>query len=152
MESLKKDTSGQWILLSGLVIAIMLVVVATLFNQVNITGYYASNAALEFPKEDIRELSTQTRLTTSQAYDKAVIINQSSNQTIEQITTSLIQSYNSQLSTIYASHGKAVDVEVANFTYGPNNSTEIVSIWVDITYDDGTTFYSAEPEIVEVNQ
>lgn len=150
MESLKDDTKGQWILLSGLIIAIMLVIVASLFNQVNITGYYASNAALEFPKDDIRELSTQTRLTTNQAYEKAVMLNQSSNQSVEQITTSLIHSYNSQLSMLYAAHGKAVDVELTNFTYGPNNATEIVNIWVNITYDDGMTFYSAEPEIVEV--
>ena len=152
MESLKENTEGQWILLSGLVIAITLVIVAVLLNQVNISGYYASNAALEFPKEDIRELTTQTRLTTNQAYEKAVLLNQSSNQTTEQITTSLIQSYNSQLSLLYASHGKAVDIELSNFTYGPNNSTEIVNVWVNITYDDGTTFYSSEPEIVEVNQ
>ena len=152
MESMKENTEGQWILLSGFAVAITLVMVAVLLNQVNISGYYASNAALEFPKEDIRELTTQSRLTTNQVHEKAVLLNQSSNQTTEQIMTSLIHSYDSQLSLIYTAHGKAVDVELTNFTYGPDNSTEIVSIWLNITYDDGTTFYSSEPEIVEVNQ
>jgi hypothetical protein len=152
METLKDDTNGQWILFSGFVVAISLVVVAVLFNQINISGYYASNAVLEFPKEDLRELSLQSRLTTQQAYGKAVVLSQTSNDTTEQILGDLLKSYNAQMSRLYGLHGKTVGIELANITYATSDSTQIENIWINISYYDGNTYYSSEPEIVEVNR
>ena len=61
MASVVDDTKGQWIVLSGLTISVILILIAVLINQASITGYYSSYAALEFPKESIRELTIQTR-------------------------------------------------------------------------------------------
>ena len=47
--------------LSGLTISLSLIAVAVLINQAAITGYYSSHAALEFPKNQIRELVAETQ-------------------------------------------------------------------------------------------
>ncbi|MEA1985555.1 MAG: hypothetical protein U9N13_07905 [Euryarchaeota archaeon] len=151
MADLKDDTRGQWILLSGLTIAISLVTVAVLLNQSAVTGYYSSNAALEFPKEQIRDLTMQTRETAQSATLLAYQLNQSTNQTVPTIITTLLQNYSTQTGILYASHGETVDIRVSNISMNTSNSTIVDSIWMNISYYDGNTFYSSEPEIIEVN-
>ena len=151
MADLKNDTKGQWILLSGLTIAISLVTLVVLLNQSVVTGYYSSNAALEFPKEQIRDLTTQTRETAQSVTLLAYQINQSTNLSIPVIITTLLENYSTQTSMLYASHGETVDIQVANVSMNTSNTTIVNSIWMNINYYDGNTFYSSEPEIIEVD-
>ncbi len=151
-KDLLQDNKGQWILLSGLAISISLVAVAVLLNQAAVSGYHSSSAALEFPKDDIRDLVFHSREMSDQAVSIAVALNNSSNQSIGITTRSLINNYSDQVSTIYAYHGQTVDVKMDNLTISANNTTSTIdSIWLNITFNDGNTFYYAAPEIVEVD-
>jgi len=67
MARIIENDQGQWIMLSGLVMAIALVFLVTLMNSAAVTGYHSSSNALEFPKDDIRDLVSQSRDATSQA-------------------------------------------------------------------------------------
>lgn len=162
------DTDGQWIALSGLTISISLVLVAILVNQAAITGYYSSYAALEFPKERIREITTQTQESAKNAAQLAWELNNTTNETVLSNFTAFLSSYNAQMNTIYAVHGETVSITLFNYTNGTNdtytysspenialfNSTNhaIDRIWLNISYSDGTTSYASEPEIIEVKQ
>ncbi|NPE28233.1 hypothetical protein HNV12_09745 [Methanococcoides sp. SA1] len=151
MARIIENDQGQWILLSGLVIAIALVLLVTLMNNAAVTGYHSSSNALEFPKDDIRSLVSESRDATSQAVHIAHQINQSSNKTVPEITTSIIEDFNRQTSLLYASHGQTVDISVSNITTNDSTSSFGDIVWLNISYNDGNTFYSSEPEIVEVS-
>ena len=154
MESLKKDTKGQWIALSGLVISLILIVLAALANQAIVAGYHSSNAVLEFPKENIRELNLHTKDNAKAIKGLAYEINSSTNSTVPIIYRQLFEDYNSQIRTLYAAHGETVNVNLvatssANGTY---NSSEIDTIFVNIVYNDGRTHYVSQPEVMAVSQ
>jgi len=55
IRSLLRSDDGQWIIISGLVVAIGLIILSVLLNQAMISGGKASEAVLDFPKSDIRE-------------------------------------------------------------------------------------------------
>lgn len=160
MESLKNDTKGQWIALSGLVISLILIVLAALANQAIVAGYHSSNAVLEFPKENIRELNLHTKDNAGILKELAFEINSTTNMTnatnatIPEIYEQLFDNYSSQIKTLYAAHGENIDVSLlatssANGTY---NSSEIDVVFVNIVYNDGTTHYVSQPEVIEVKQ
>jgi hypothetical protein len=164
MASLINDDKGQWITLSGLTISLSLVIVAILVNQAGVTGYYSSYAILEFPKEEIRELKTQTHETAKSAGQFAWALNSTSNLAVFSNFTMLMNNYSEQVNTIYAAHGRTVNITLFNYTDDtyyqsgnihifnstiPNNH-KIENIWLNISYDDGTTDYSSTPEIIEV--
>jgi len=151
MANMKDDTRGQWILLSGFTISVTLVALVLLLNQSAITGYFSSNAALEFPKEQIRDLNIQTRETVQSVTLLAYQLNQSTNQSIPTIITTLLENYSTQTSILYASHGETVDIKVSNISINTSNTAFVDNIWMNISYYDGNTFYISEPEIVEVN-
>ena len=163
MADLIDDTYGQWIALSGLTISLSLIVVAVLINQATITGYYSSHAAIEFPKNQIRELATETQINAKIAAQIAWTLNNSNNETVLTNFSAIISNYSSQVNTIYAVHGQTVNVTLFNyyrtedvFGYSSNipifNSTNhtIDRIWLNISYDDGTTRYALEPELIEM--
>ncbi len=166
MAGLIDDAGGQWIALSGLTISLSLIVVGVLINQAAITGYYSSHAALEFPKNQIRELVAETQESAKGMAQLAWELNNSSNETVLSNFTILINNYSEQVNTIYAVHSMTVNITLFNptkdndtFTYPPNipifnstNSTshKIENIWLNISYDDGTTRYVLAPEIIEM--
>jgi uncharacterized membrane protein len=158
MEGLRKDTTGQWIALSGLVISLIIIGLAVLANQAVLAGYHSSNAALEFPKENIRELNLHTRDNAQMIRDMSFYMNSTTNETIPDAFEQLFDNYSMQMKKLYAVHGEVVDVSFVsiNSTSNPesNNYTrnDNYSIKVNITYDDGTTHYVAEPEQIEVNK
>jgi len=164
MAGLIDDTGGQWISLSGLTISLSLIVVGVLINQAAITGYYSSHAALEFPKNPIRELVAETQESAKGMAQLAWELNNSNNETVLSNFTILINNYSEQVNTIYAVHGITVNITLFNYTvqandtytYPPNipifNSTnhKIDIIRLNISYDDGTTRYALTPEIIEM--
>lgn len=167
MAGIIDDTDGQWIALSGLTISLSLVLIAILVNQAMITGYYSSYAALEFPKEKIRGITTQTQESARNMAQLACELDNTSNETVLSNFTALLNSYGGQMNTIYAVHSETVGITLFNYTNGTNetyfyssgsiplfNSSNhtIDNIWLNISYDDGITNYSSEPEIIEMKQ
>ena len=165
MAGLIDDTRGQWIALSGLTISLSLIAVAVLINEAAITGYYSSNAALDFPKNQIRELVAQTDETARSSAQIARELNDSSNESILINFTGLINNYSQQVNTIYSMHGGRANITVFNYinqtgdsySYSPGNISifnssnhKIDHIWLNISYDDGTTNYNLEPYIIEM--
>ncbi|KXS40974.1 hypothetical protein HWN40_00030 [Methanolobus zinderi] len=153
MESLKDDTKGQWIALSGLVISLILIGLAALANQAMLAGYHSSNAALEFPKENIRELNLHTKDNARIIRDLSLSINQTSNETVPVIFENLFDSYSDQVKKLHAVHGETVNVSLVsiNSTNGTYNH-DIDMILVNIRYNDGNTYYASEPEMIEVRE
>jgi hypothetical protein len=154
MESLRNDTKGQWIALSGLVISLILIGLAVLANQAILAGYHSSNAALEFPKENIRELNLHTHDNAQTIRDMAFYMNSTTNETIPVAFEQLFDNYSIQMKKLYAVHGEVVDVTFVsvNSTSGNYTMNDIDLVHVNINYDDGTTHYVAEPEIIEVKK
>ncbi len=152
MESLRKDTRGQWIALSGLVLSLIIIGLAALANQAAMAGYHSSNAALEFPKENIRELNLHTRDNAKIIKDLSFEINKTSNESIPVIYGQLFENYSSQIEKLHAIHGETVDVSLVsiNSTNGTYGTNDIDIIFVNIMYNDGRTHYVSEPEVIEV--
>lgn len=155
MESLKKDTRAQWIALSGLVISLILLGLAALANQAIVAGYHSSNAVLEFPKENIRELNLHTRDNAQLLRGMAIGLNNStSNDTIPVIFTQLFDDYSDQMEILYAAHGETVDISLKSISSpnGTYNDSDIGTIFVNLTYNDGSTIYVSQPEVIEVKK
>ncbi|MDK2826365.1 hypothetical protein SAMN04488589_2620 [Methanolobus vulcani] len=154
MGSLRKDTKGQWIALSGLVISLILIGLAVLANQAILAGYHSSNAALEFPKENIRELNLHTHDNARMIRSMSFYINSTTNETVPDAFDQLFDNYSIQMKKLYAVHGEVVDVSMVsiNSTTGKYTMDDIDMVLVNITYDDGITHYVAEPELIEVNK
>jgi hypothetical protein len=148
MAGIIDSTDGQWIALSGLTISVSLVLIAILVNEAAITGYYSSYAPLEFPKEKLRELTTQTQESATSAAQLAWELNHTSDETVLNNFTALINSYSDQMNTIHAVHGETVNITISKTVFNSSHSIDI--IWLNVSYDDGITRYSSEPEIIEV--
>ncbi|MCZ7355711.1 MAG: hypothetical protein O8C66_02970 [Candidatus Methanoperedens sp.] len=150
MASVIDDTDGQWIALSGLATSLSLVLVAVLINQAAVTDYYSSYAALEFPKETIREITAQTQESAKSLAQLAWELNHTGNETVLSNFTVLLSSYNAQVSMIYAIHGETVDITLSKAVFNSNHNIDL--IWLNISYNDGITRYASEPEIIEMKQ
>jgi len=150
MAGLRDNTSGQLIILSGFVLCISLVTLAVLVNQAMITGFHSSNAVLDFPKQQIRDITSQTRESCESITKLA--LNQSNNQSIEYNYNSFFNQYKQQMSILYAAHGEEVTLSLSkmNLTSIGSNSSAEGTVWVNITYNNGMTYYASEPEIIEV--
>lgn len=152
------DENGQWIVLSGLTISLSLVAVAVLINQGAITGYYSSYAALEFPKDHIRELIAQTHETAKSAAQMAWQLNNTSNESVNSTFTVLLNNYSSQVSMLYAAHGENINITLSkspDCLINPDfNATthSIEKICLSINYNDGITKFISDPEIIEVEE
>jgi hypothetical protein len=150
MARIVDDMSGQWILLSGLTISMALILVAALVNQAAITGYYSSYAALEFPKEQIRELTSQTHESAIGAAQRACALSNTSNESVRSNFTAILNNYTAQVSMLYAAHGETINITLSNVIF---NSTSCIDvIWLNISYNDGSTKFASEPEVIEVKQ
>jgi len=150
MAGLMEDTSGQWIVLSGLTVSISLIAVAVFMNQAATTGYHSANTVLEFPKDEIRELVADARAAAKNSAMLAYSLNNTSNESVLANLTPLILNYSSQVEILYSAHGSTVNITLSDVVWNSTNPTEIDTLKLNITYNDGTTFYAAEPVIVEV--
>lgn len=91
-----EDQKGQWIILSGLVLALGLVSLVILLNQAMSAGYKVSAAETEFASREITEIYEETVRTA-----KLVNGNDAS-----------MEQFADNLSKIYASHGVLVNLRV----------------------------------------
>jgi hypothetical protein len=81
-------------------------------------------------------------------------MNSTTNETIPVAFEQLFDNYSIQMKKLYAVHGEVVDVTFVsvNSTSGNYTMNDIDLVHVNINYDDGTTHYVAEPEIIEVKK
>jgi hypothetical protein len=152
MDNLKNNNSGQWIALSGLVISLIIISLAVLANQAIISGYYSSDAALDFPKENIRELRLQTWENAALAKNLAYSINATSNESVLVIYESIFNNCSLQMEDLYGIHGETVAIKIMSIN-SFNNSTNVSDIdivKVNIAYANGKTLYESTPEVIEL--
>lgn len=152
MAGLKDNTSGQLIILSAFVVCFSLVILTVLVNQTMITGYHSSNAVLEFPKHQIRDITSQTRESCMYITELAIDLSQSNNQTVDHNYRSLFSQYEEQMVMLYAGHGERITLDLSSMNLTPmaTNTSNANTVWVNVTYNNGMTYYSSEPEIIEV--
>jgi hypothetical protein len=55
------DETGQWIVMLGFIVSIILVFLALIVNQSALIGKTTSESVLEFPKSDIQDLRAEVR-------------------------------------------------------------------------------------------
>ena len=60
MAGIKTDDSGQWLLLGSMIVAVGLAVLIVFVNQSVLAGHSSSGSIMDFPKNDIRELRSET--------------------------------------------------------------------------------------------
>ena len=60
MPGIKTDDSGQWLLLGSMIVAVGLAVLIVFVNQSMLAGHSSSGSIMDFPKNDIRELRSET--------------------------------------------------------------------------------------------
>jgi hypothetical protein len=150
MADIAGNTEGQWIILSGMTISLSLILLALLANQASVTGFYSSHSALEFPKEQIRDLTLGVRDYSRTAAQLAWELNHTTNETVRNNFTRLLNNYTSQVSTIHSIYGNNVNVTISKIVFNSTNNSRINIIWLNIYYDDGITYYACEPEIIEM--
>jgi hypothetical protein len=152
MDNLKNNNNGQWIALSGLVISLIIISLAVLANQAIISGYYSSDAALDFPKENIRELRLQTWENAALAKNMAYCINATSNESVRGIYAGIFNNCSLQMEDLYGIHGETAGIEIMSINSSSNstNVSDIDIVKVNITYANGKTLYRSTPEVIEL--
>jgi len=100
------NRKGQWIILSGLILALGLVSLVIILNQAMSAGYKVSTAETDFPNRAITELYEETvrtaKLVRSDNFNDSM------------------KDYAIDISNIYASHGVLVDINVTMYEPSPN--------------------------------
>ena len=116
------NRKGQWIILSGLILALGLVSLVIILNQAMSAGYKVSTAETDFPNRAITEIYEETvrtaKLVRSDKFNDSM------------------KDYANDISNIYASHGVLVDINVTMYEPSPN----IVNITMH--YYDGKVNFS----------
>jgi len=95
------NNKGQWILLSGLILAIGLVVLVILLNQAMSAGYKVSVAETDFPSREVTEIFEETVRT-------AYLVNATPSLDFNQS----MGYFAKNVSKIYAAHGALVEINV----------------------------------------
>jgi hypothetical protein len=96
------NNKGQWILLSGMILAIGLVVLVILLNQAMSAGYKVSAAETDFPSREITEIFEETVRTGGLVWNKTAPDNSAFNKSMH--------NFSDNVSKIYAAHGALVNI------------------------------------------
>jgi hypothetical protein len=144
-ESVLKDDSGQFIILMGIIVAIGMVILLVFLNQSLMAGHSSSESIMSFPKNDIRELKSETF---NEAHALATELNADdtlNNNTRKSKFNGSIDIYKSQIKDMYIQHGALIDIIVNNVT--TNNSTIsyyqlIDTMNISLYYTNGETTYN----------
>jgi len=95
------NKKGQWIILSGMILAIGLVILVVLLNQAMSAGYRVSAAETDFPSREITEIFEETVRTANLVW-AANPNNESFDQNMSVFATNI--------SKIYAARGVLVEI------------------------------------------
>ena len=117
------NRKGQWIILSGLILALGLVSLVIILNQAMSAGYKVSTAETDFPNRAITELYEETVRTAKLVW----------NETQANEFNANMRYFSENISNIYASHGALVDINVTN----QSSSGDIAIVNITMHYYDG---------------
>ncbi|MBE9491581.1 MAG: hypothetical protein IMY70_01740 [Bacteroidetes bacterium] len=121
-----EEKSGQWILLSGFTVALIIIGLALLLNQAMISSHQSTQAEQDFPKTDILELRSET-------YKEAIRMNLNENVTSDDFNNTMKQ-YLNNLEIIYLMQGEHVNLNIVDSDNG-------TAVNVKIEFTDGITEY-----------
>lgn len=143
-----KDDSGQFLLLTSIVVAIGLVILLIYMNQSSVAGHASSESIMNFPKNDIRELKLET---VNQAYFTAVDVNNDPSvsslggQGRENEFNASFNKYIAEVKSTYLEKGARINITNMGCSFNssetPANQTLKVAN-VTIYYDDSETSYN----------
>jgi nitrate/TMAO reductase-like tetraheme cytochrome c subunit len=108
---------GQWLILSGLILALGLISLVILLNQAMSAGYKVSQAESEFPSHEITEIYEETVRTSNLVWQEVKVSGQNESEFRDNMTD-----FADNISKIYAAHGTFVEINVtkhSNFTSHP---------------------------------
>jgi hypothetical protein len=120
------EKSGQWIVLSGFAVAMVIVGLALLLNQAMISSHQSAQAEQNFPKNDILELRSET-------FKEAIRLSLNDNVTTDEFNNTMSQ-FLVNLDTLYLLQGEHVNIGISN-----ENGT---AMNVKVNFTDGTTDFS----------
>jgi hypothetical protein len=128
-----KDDSGQFLLLSAIIISIVLVVLLIYINQSSIAGHSSSDSIMSFPKNDLRDISGETA-------DEVYYLG-----TTEDTSTfnASVAQYAGDIQNLYKDKGTLVDISCNAVV----NGTAVKNATVLIFYNDGETTYDENSTI-----
>ncbi len=129
-----RNEDGQWIILAGFAISISLAVLIVLLNLSFMAGLQSSQAEIDFPIYELRELYDETyREMNTAAIQK--------NET--DVINDTMVNFGSLLAQLYRYHGQLVTVSVNTTTnYSEIEYLNITTVTVALAFDDGITDYT----------
>ncbi len=135
-----KGDSGQWILLSAVIISIALGALIFLLNTAMLTGHSSTSSVMAVPKDAIRDLRYQS-------ITEAIIIgndvNSQANMTSRnQHFNTSYNRYIEETKNIYSTHSTIVNLIYVPYMNDSTPNAKIDNVSLIIVYDDGKTFYS----------
>jgi hypothetical protein len=60
IKNMQNDDSGQFLLLSAIIISLGMVILLIFINQSSMAGHSSSDSIMSFPKNDLRDISDET--------------------------------------------------------------------------------------------
>ena len=105
------NNKGQWILLSGIILAVGLIMLVTMLNQTVLAGNRIAAAEIDFPNREILEILEETRRTAHRIHSET---------NIKQEFNSNMTHFADNLSRLYATRGILIGVNVTRHTTHPN--------------------------------
>ncbi|MEA1944549.1 MAG: hypothetical protein U9N07_04340 [Euryarchaeota archaeon] len=138
-----RDEKGQWIILAGFTISIALAVLIVLLNLSFMSGYHSSQAQIEFPMYELRELYDETEIAVNTAAMNVNYTNDPDKDVIDDadVVNHTMVNFGNFLSQLYAYHGQLVYMSV-NTTTNNTGSLNITRVNVTVAFDDGVTQYT----------
>ena len=140
-----EDDSGQFLLLTAVVVALGLVILLVFINQSSMSGYSSSESIMNFPKDTIRDFRAET---IDQAQYIALTQNNIPTENGSLRQDNFNASFDSSINDIkqlYAQRGIVIDVQY-NTSY--NDTTTIyaaqtlLNAKLNMKYNDGETSYN----------
>lgn len=143
-----RDDSGQWLLLTGVVVAIGLVILLVFLNQSVIAGHSSSESIMDFPKNDIRELRAET-------VNEAYLIGRSVNDNGDEIGLkeakfrSSFDKYFRDTKDLYGRRGCDIFLEYSpgiNLSAPPSGKLDNVTLFIN--YNNGETRFNETATVI----
>lgn len=136
-----QDDSGQFLLLSAVIISLGLVILLIFVNQSSIAGHSSSESIMSFPKNDIRDIRAET---VGEVKTISWSLNQFNNSTTGQQKIDTFNAefarYAADIENLSAEKGCVVDVASV-----PQVKDKVIdNATVTIYYNNGETMYSED--------
>ncbi len=133
------DEEAQWIVLAGFTISVALAILIVLLNLSFMSGYQSSQAQIEFPMYELRELYDETYI---EANTAAMNVNYTDDIDDCNVINETMANFGNLLSQLYAYHGQIVTVTVNTTTNDTAGGLNLTRMEVILKFDDGVTEYT----------